>query len=283
MPKKMMLMAGFALATALALPAMAEDKPTATTVVARVNGTDITLGELSVLLEKLPAQYQSMPDDALFKGLLDQAIQQTLLAQSLKGPVSAHDTLVIDTERRAYLAGIALQPVVKAAVTDQALQAAYDARFKDAAPQTEYHAQHILVDSEDKAKDLKAKLDAGGDFAELAKANSTDTGSAANGGDLGWFGTGMMVKPFEDAVVAAKVGEVTGPIKTDFGWHLIKVTETRIAAKPTLDSLKDELTTEIQQNTIDSYLKSLESSAKIEKPGEGLDPKLIRDATLFAQ
>ncbi len=102
-----------------------------------------------------------------------------------------------------------IEGVVKTAVTDEALQAAYDERFKDAAPQTEYNAAHILVQDEAKAKELKTQLDGGADFAELAKANSIDTGSGAMGGDLGWFGLGMMVKPFEDAVVAAEVGKVS--------------------------------------------------------------------------
>ncbi len=195
--------AGFALTTALAAPVWAEGE-TAATVVASVNGTQITLGQMIALRENLPAQYQALPDDVLFKGILDQLIQQETLSQS-KAAMSARDDANVTNDRRSYLSGVVIDGVVKAAVTDATLQAAYDEKFKDAAPQTEYHAAHILVETEEKAKELKAELEGGADFSELAKANSIDTGSGATGGDLGWFGLGMMVKPFEDAVVGAEV------------------------------------------------------------------------------
>jgi peptidyl-prolyl cis-trans isomerase C len=268
-----------AMLLASAAPALAEDM-TADTVVATVNGANITLGQMIVLRGTLSDQYQALPDDVLYKGILEQLVQQAVLEQSLGDKITKRDQIAVENNTRGYLSGIALQAVIKSAVTDEALQAAYDARFKDAAPQTEYHAQHILVADEAKAKDLKAQLDAGADFAELAKANSTDTGSGANGGDLGWFGLGAMVKPFEDAVVAAKVGEVTAPVKSDFGWHLIKVTETRIAAAPPLDELRDQLASEIEQKAIEAHLKTLTDAATITKPGEKFDPKLLRDETL---
>ena len=265
-----------AVALALATPVAAEDM-TADTVVASVNGTDITLGQMIVLRGTLSEQYQALPDDVLFKGILEQLIQQALLEQSLGDKISKRDLIAADNNKRGYLSGVALQAVIKAAVTDDALKAAYDARFKDAAPKTEYHAQHILVATEDEAKAIKTELDGGADFAELAKTKSTDTGSGANGGDLGWFGLGAMVKPFEDAVIAAKVGEVTAPIKSDFGWHLIKVTETRIAAAPPLDDLRDELAAEIEQKAIEAHLKTLTDAATITRPGMEFDPKTLRD------
>jgi peptidyl-prolyl cis-trans isomerase C len=275
--------AGLALSVMVSAPVAAQDDAAATadTVVATVNGTEITLGQLIVLRERLPAQYQSLPDDMLFKGLVDQAIQQAALEQSVGETLSKRDEIAIATDRRSYLAGKALQSVVEAAVTDDALQAAYDARFKDAAPTTEFSAAHILVDSEDKAKELKAQIDGGADFAELAKANSSDTGSAVNGGDLGWFGLGMMVKPFEDAVTAMQPGAVSDPIQTDFGWHLIKLNETRIAAQPTLDELRPELAAEIEQKAVEAHITGLTDKAEVTRPGEGLDPALLRDATLL--
>ncbi|MES2968368.1 MAG: peptidylprolyl isomerase [Pseudomonadota bacterium] len=275
--------AGLALSVMVSAPVAAQDDAAATadTVVATVNGTEITLGQLIVLRERLPAQYQSLPDDMLFKGLVDQAIQQAALEQSVGETLSMRDEIAIATDRRSYLAGKALQSVVEAAVTDDALQAAYDARFKDAAPTTEFSAAHILVDSEDKAKELMTQIDGGADFAELAKANSSDTGSAVNGGDLGWFGLGMMVKPFEDAVTAMQPGAVSDPIQTDFGWHLIKLNETRIAAQPTLDELRPELAAEIEQKAVEAHITGLTDNAEVTRPGEGLDPALLRDATLL--
>ena len=279
MAKAMQFMAGVAFSFALALPATAQDV-TADTVVATVNGTNITLGNMIVARESLPAQYQALPPETLFKGILDQLIQQTALQQSV-ATVTKRDTLQMENDRRAYLSNVALEPAVTAAVTEDAIKAAYDARYAAATPATEYHAAHILVESEEKANDLKAQLDAGANFGELAKANSTDTGSGANGGDLGWFGVGTMVKPFEDAVIAAEVGKVTGPVKTDFGYHLILVQETRAAANPTLDDVREELTQELQQKAVEAKVKEVTDAAKVEKPGEALDPAVLSDATLL--
>lgn len=279
MMKWTQFLASCAVLGALSAPVWAQD-PTADTVVATVNGTNITLGHMIVLRESLPQQYQELPDDVLFKGILDQLIQQTTLEQSIP-QLAKRDTLAIENDRRGYVSGVALQEVVNGAVTDAALQAAYDAKFATAEPAKEYNAAHILVETEEKANELKTQLDGGADFAELAKANSTDTGSGANGGDLGWFGLGMMVKPFEEAVVAAEIGKVSGPVKSDFGFHLILVKETRVAAAPTLDETRDELAAEIERAAVDAHIKSLTDKATIERPGEGLDPTLLRDATLL--
>ena len=286
MAKAMRFFAGAALAAGLALPVLtapvwAEDAPTADTIVATVNGTAITLGHMIIAREALPDQYKALPPDVLFKGILDQLVQQTALDQSMDGKLTRRDTLHLENEERGYVSARALEAVVRGAVTDAALQAAYDARFKDAAPQTEYNAAHILVADEAKAKELLAELEAGADFAELAKTNSTDTGSGAAGGDLGWFGLGMMVKPFEEAVVAAEVGKVAGPVQSDFGFHLILVKETRVAAQPTLDDIRDELATEIEQQAIEAHVTEVTAAAAVETPGEGIDPALLGDLSLL--
>jgi peptidyl-prolyl cis-trans isomerase C len=275
-----------ALGMGLAAPVAAQETaaaPTdlsAATVVATVNGTEITLGHMIVLRDSLPAQYQSLPDDVLFRGILDQLIQQAALEQSMEGKLTTRDRLALENDRRGYLSGAALQAVVAAAVTEESLQAAYDARFKDAAPQTEYNAAHILVETEEQAADLKTQIDGGADFADLARQHSGD-GAAANGGDLGWFGLGMMVKPFEDAVVTLQPGQVGGPIQTQFGWHLVLLKETRIAAAPTLDEVREELAAEIERTAVEAHLQSLTAAATVTRPGEGIDPAALRDLTLL--
>ena len=272
-----------ALLLTVACPVLAQDAvaPTADTVVATVNGTTITLGHMIAVRETLPEQYQSLPDDVLFNGILDQLVQQTALQQSLGTP-SKRDALIVENAARQHLSGVALQGVVTTAVTEEAIKAAYDARFKDMVEQTEYNAAHILVDTEEKAIALKAEIEAGADFAEVARANSTD-GAAANGGDLGWFGLGMMVKPFEDAVVAAEVGKVTGPVKTDFGYHLLLVKETRVAAQPTIDELRDELAAEVEQAAIQAHIATLTEGAAVTRTAEGIDPAILRDGTVLDQ
>ena len=269
----------FTLAFALSSPILAEGQ-SAETVVATVNEVQITLGQMIALRETLPEQYQSMPEDVLFKGIMDQLVQQEVLRQSV-ADLSPRDTASIENDLRGYVSGVAIQAIVQTAVTDEALQAAYDARFKDAVPLTEYNASHILVDTQEAAEKLKTDLAAGADFATLAKANSTDTGSGANGGDLGWFGLGAMVKPFEDAVIAAKVGEVSGPVQSDFGWHLILVKETRVAANPPLDQIRDELATQIENAAIEAKLAELQAAATITREGEGIDPVILKNSALI--
>lgn len=279
----MMKRAGFwsvlALAAMLSGPALAEGE-TADTVVATVNGTQITLGQMIAMKEALPPEYQSLADDVLFKGIYDQLVQQEVLAQSVKD-LGPRALATLENDKRGYVSGLAIQGIVKEAVTDAALQKAYDDRFKDAKPQTEYNAAHILVATEDEATKLKAELAGGADFAELAKAKSTDTGSGANGGDLGWFGPGMMVKPFEEAVVGATVGEVTGPVKTDFGYHLILVKETRVAEKPTLDQLRDELAQEVENAAITAKIAELTKASTVTREGETLDPAILKNSALI--
>ena len=268
-----------ALTAVLAGPALAEGE-TADTVIATVNGTKITLGHMIALRETLPPEYQQLPDDVLFKGIYDQLIQQEVLAQSIT-ELSARTKAIIDNDKRGLVSGIAIEGIVNEAVTDAALQAAYDARFKDAQPQTEYSAAHILVDTKEEADAIKAELAGGADFAELAKAKSTDTGSGANGGDLGWFGLGMMVKPFEDAVVAAKVGEVSDPVQSEFGFHLILVKETRVAEQPTLDQMRDELAAEVENAAINAKIEELTKGATVTREGEALDPAILKKTDLI--
>jgi peptidyl-prolyl cis-trans isomerase C len=280
MAKSHLFLAALALGAALSTTALAQDN-SAATVVAKVNGVEITLGHMIAARAALPEQYKSLPNETLFTGILDQLIQQTALEQTVEGKLKLADQLQLDNSRRDYLSNVALTEVVMGAVTDEALQAAYDERFKDYAPQKEFSAAHILVDAEEKANELKAQLEGGADFAELAKANSTDTGSGANGGDLGWFGLGQMVKPFEDAVVAAEIGKVAGPIKSDFGWHLILVKETRIAEKPTLDAMREELASELQNRAIDAHIKTVTEAATVERMADGVDPALLSDTALL--
>ena len=250
-------------------------------VVARVDGTEITLGHMMVLRENLPAQYQSLPMDVLFNGLLEQLIQQTALEKTMQGKLSKLDILSLENFSRSYVANSALQGVVANVATPQALQLAYDTRVASMAEKTEYRAAHILAASIDEAEALKAELDAGADFAELASRSSIDTGSGTEGGELGWFGIGTMVAPFEAAVISMNVGAVSGPVQTDFGWHLIKLQETRIQTAPSLEEMTPELTAELEQKAVDAYLLTLLNGVNVEKDVEGLDPNLLNDTTLL--
>ena len=271
--------AALAFGAVFAQPTFAQD-PTADTVLATVNGVNITLGDVIVTRDGLPDQYKNLADDVLFKGIVDQLVQQEALMQSLGEKLTKKDTIALVDQRRNYLSNVALAAGIADAVTDAAVQTAYDAQYKNASPSLEYHAAHILVDSEDKAKKLLAEILGGAVFGDVAKANSSD-GSAASGGDLGWFGTGAMVKPFEDAVIAAKVGEVVGPVKTDFGWHLIRVSETRNAALPELAAVRDVLASQIQKDAVAAFIADVTAKATITRTETVIDPALIKDLTLL--
>jgi peptidyl-prolyl cis-trans isomerase C len=286
----MMKLSGFcavlALSAGLGLPLCAETAATpapvtAETVVATVNGVNITMGDVIITREGLPDQYKALPDDQLFKGLVDQLVQQEVLRQSAGETLTPKQTRALAALQRNYLANESLLAGIKDATSDAEIQKAYDAKYAHIDPALEYHAAHILVDSEEKANQLLKEIQGGKDFAEVAKANSTD-GSAATGGDLGWFGLGVMVKPFEDAVVAAKVGEVIGPIKSDFGWHLILVSETRNKAAPALEEVKPQIAAELQKAAIDAFIKAKMDGAKVERPDiTAIDPAAIKDTALL--
>ncbi len=148
--------------------------------------------------------------------------------------------------------------------TEEELKAEYDVRIADL-PKTEFHARHILVDDEAKAKDLIAQIDKGASFEKLATENSKD-GSAKEGGDLGWFMASQMVKPFADALQQLEVGKYTAtPVESDFGWHIIKLEETRAATPPPYESVKPKLGPMVQQKKFEAYLKELVKVSKVER------------------
>ncbi|WP_299152755.1 peptidylprolyl isomerase [uncultured Tateyamaria sp.] len=268
----------FGLLAAMALPAAAED---ANTVVATVNGTDITIGHMIIARATLPPRFQELPDDVLFTGILDQLVQQTLLAQSYEGDLPSRVTLSLENETRSLTAGEELEKLFEGALTDEALQATYDARFADETPGEEYNASHILLETEEEAIAVKAEIDAGADFAETAKEKSTGP-SGPNGGELGWFGTGAMVPSFEAAVITLEPGEVSDPVQTQFGWHVIVLNETRVPDQPTLEEVREELENEIREATVNAYVEELTADAEIDQSGaEGVDPALLKDLTLL--
>lgn len=256
------------------------DEPTAQTVIATVNGTEITLGQMVAARIVLPEQYQQLPDDVLFTGLLNQLIQQQLLADQMTG-VPTKVRFALQNEERSLMASAMIDRVVTDAVTQEALQAAYDAQFAEVEPGTEYNASHLLVATEEEAAAAKARIDAGEDFAALAAELSSDN-TASNGGNLGWFAAGMMVEPFEVAVMALEPGQVSDPVQTQFGWHLIALLETRPTAIPALDDLRAELTATVQQAAVESLLADLEAAADITRPEEGaFDPALVSSIELL--
>jgi len=267
----------------IALPALAQDAPTRDTVVASVNGTDITLGELIAATARLPADYQQLPPEFLFDGMVSQLIQQQLLADTIT-EVPDRVAITLANEERSLLAGEAVNDFLSGTVTEEAIQAAYDAQYNAESAQTEYSAAHILVATEEEAQAVIERLSAGEDFAALAQELSTDTGSGAAGGDLGWFTADMMVEPFGTAVTTLEPGVVSAPVETQFGWHVIRVNESRQQQLPPLDLVRAQIEGELQQAAIEEHLAGLEAEAEITRPEAGaFDPTLINAIEMLGE
>ncbi len=276
-PRLAALAGGFALGLAAA-PLAAQD---ADTVIATVGDTEITIGHMIVARQTLPGQYQQLPDEVLFPGLLDQLIQQNALAQSLETPTKA-TLLTIENQRTGLLAGEALGMAGQDAVTDEAIETAYEERYAAAEPSTEYNASHILVETEEEAQGLIGQLDEGADFGELAREHSTDP-SGPDGGALGWFGPGMMVPEFEEAVMALEAGEVSPPVQTQFGWHVVRLNETRMAEAPPLEEVRGEIADELQQQAVEARIAEVVEQADITREEIEVDPSILSDLSLVAE
>jgi peptidyl-prolyl cis-trans isomerase C len=271
-----------ALTLALAGPGNAENHLAADTVVATVNGTDITLGHMIVLKQRLPAQYQQLPADVLFEGILDQLVQQTLLGESVD-ELSLGSRIVLENESRSLRAAEEIQRITDSAVSEEALQAAYDSAFANVEPETEYNASHILVPTEEEARALIDELAGGADFATLAQEKSTGP-SGPNGGQLGWFGPGAMVAPFEEAVVAMEVGTISEPVQTQFGWHVIRLNETRLKDAPALDDVRGELAENLRREAIESRISELTEGSEIDRVEAGtIDPNVLNDISIVIE
>ncbi|MBF9056425.1 peptidylprolyl isomerase [Rhodobacterales bacterium HKCCA1065] len=273
------LLVSAAISLSLAAPVAAQD---ASTVLATVNGTDITLGHLIAMRAMLPAQYQELPDEVLYNGMLDQLIQQEVVADSLRGSEDARTKLTMENEDRAFLASVAIDAIAFDTIADADVQALYDANFADAGGDLEWNASHILVASEEEAQNLIDQLNDGADFVALAQEFSTGP-SGPNGGALGWFGTGMMVPEFETAVAGLEAGEISAPVQTQFGWHVVKLNESRIAAPPALEDVRADLEEELRRQRVDAYLAELTEAAEITRPEVEIDMSLIRNIDLLTQ
>ncbi len=274
------LLAGAALCAILTAPAFAQDEPNAETVLATVNGNAITLGHLIAMEQMLPAEYRQLPDQVLFEGMLEQLVQQQVLADAAGQNLSTRMQLGLDNERRAYLAAMLMDDVAMAEVSETELQAEYDAQFGSAEPVTEFNASHILLETEEDAQAMITALAEGADFAELAQEHSTGP-SGPNGGQLGWFSAGMMVPEFEQAVFGLEVGGVSEPVQTQFGWHIVLLNDTREQQPPALDEVRAELVDGIRRARVDAQMELLSAAADIERPELDIDPSAIRNGDLL--
>ena len=267
---KKVLLATVALMGALAMPAFAADTAkTSDPVVARVNGEEIHRSDVMRELQMAGPQMQQMPPQIIYPQILQKMIATKVVSQ--KGYA---DGLQNDKEIKQRVKNLEAQVVAEAYVHKQVEPKITDAKIKERyeqlsakfKPQDEVRARHILVKTEAEATDVLKQLKSGTDFAKLAEEKSKDTGSAKQGGDLGYFVHDAMVKAFADAAFAMKVGEVSDkPIKTEFGYHIIKVEDKRKSSPPPIAEVKDQIANQLGQELTNDEVKSLEAKAKIEK------------------
>src|SRR6516225_3327030 len=262
----------FGLATALAGclalaliagPGRAADDP----VLAKVNGVEIRKSDVALAEEELGPSLSQMDPATKNENVLSFLIDMKIVAKA------AEDEKIADTDefkkrltftRNRLLMDSLLGAKGKAATNDDAMKKVYEDASKQISGEQEVHARHILVETEDEAKAVKAELDKGADFAELAKKKSKDPG-ASDGGDLGFFTKDQMVPEFSAVAFSLEPGKISDPVKTQFGWHIIKVEEKRNRKPPEFDQVKGQIETYVTRKAQADYVAKLREAAKIER------------------
>jgi len=283
MQKRLTFLAPLAFLATFSLPAAAQETVTAdpSVVVATVGDTEITVGHMIVAWASLPEQYQGLPDDVLFTGILDQLVQQTALQQQFEGDLPPRVDLQLENERRSLTAGEAINRIMQEPLDEAEVEAAYEQDYGNAEQAPEFNASHILVETEEAALEVVAEIEGGADFAAVAQEKSTGP-SGPNGGRLGWFGTGAMVPEFETAVVALEPGAISAPVQTQFGWHVIKLNETRIQEAPALEDVREEIEMQIRQIRAQAQIEEVTAIAQVDRSGaEGVSPSVIKQTDVL--
>ena len=243
-------------------PVRADDK-----VLAKVNGSEIRQSDVALAVEELGPSLAQMDPATKDENVLAFLIDMKIVAKA------AEDKKVQDADdfkkrlaftRNRLLMDSLLASEGKAATTDEAMKKVYEEASKQISGEQEVRARHILVETEDEAKAIEEELKKGADFAELAKKKSKDPG-ASDGGDLGFFTKEQMVPEFSAAAFALEPGKISDPVKSQFGWHVIKVEEKRNRKPPDFDQVKGQIETYVTRKAQAEYVGKLREAAKVER------------------
>lgn len=266
-----------ALALVAAAPALAQD---ANPVVAKVNGAEIHQSDIAIAEAELGPSLQQMDPATRRENIVSFLIDLKIVAKAAEdkkiGDTPDFKQKLAFTRNRLLMDGL-LEKEGKAAVTDAALKKVYDEAAKQISGEQEVHARHILLETEDEAKEVEAELKKGADFAELAKKKSKDPG-AADGGDLGFFTKEQMVPEFAAAAFALEPGKISAPVKSQFGWHIIKVEEKRARKAPDFAQVKPQLEAFVVRKAQADYVTKLRAEAKVERLDKPKDDPAANDA-----
>jgi len=271
---KTMLVSLLLVAVALFCACTKQGEQKSSAYIAKVGSEVITQEDVNRELKGLPPQIQGMfsgPEGA--EKFADELVKREMLSQEAKKKGFDNDAEYkkkVEEFKKLTLISLLLQKEIeeKSKVTDKDVKDYYEAHKAELTTNNQVRASHILVKNEEEAKKILDQVRKGADFAKIAKEKSIDTGSAKNGGDLGFFSRGQMVPEFENAAFALKQGEVGGPVKTQFGYHIIKVTGKKEGKIVEFDKVKDLLTQKVtaekQKQVFDSYMNELKKSYKVE-------------------
>lgn len=246
--------------------------------VATVNGKPIKLSDIALADEEMGQALASLPEEKRFQYLLSMLIDRRIVAEAAAAKKMQDDPMV--KRREAYFDEKVMRDVywvqlMRDKVGEKAVKAYYDENIAKAEAPTEAHAAHILVGTKAEADKIEAEIKAGKSFEDEAKAVSKDS-SAANGGDLGWFKKDDMVPEFGDAVFALKPGQISAPVKTQFGWHVIKLIATRKAPKPSFEEAHDGIMRTLVRSEGNKIMEGLRKAAKIEIVGaDNAQPQMV--------
>ena len=260
-----------ALALLVGSPARADD---ANPVLAKVNGVEIHQSDVTLAEEELAPSLAQMDPATKKENVLAFLIDMKIVAKAAEDKKIAEQAdfkKKLDFARNRLLMDNLLAAEGKAALTDEAMKKVYDDAAKQISGEQEVHARHILVQTEDEAKAIKAELDKGADFAKLAKEKSKDPG-ASDGGDLGFFTKEQMVPDFSKVAFALEPGKISDPVKTQFGWHIIKVEEKRARKAPGFDQVKPQIEQFVTRKAQAEYVAKLRETAKVERLSKPADP-----------
>ena len=264
------LCAALAVLGMLTAGALAQSDP----VVAKVNGVEVKESDLKAAEDDIGAQLPPMAADAKRDYLITYVADMILVskaAEAKKLGDNAEFKKKLELARTKLLMEALLQSEAKSSVTEAAMRKVYDEATKEMASEQEVSARHILVESEDEAKTIAADLKKGSDFAAIAKEKSKDPGSKETGGDLGFFGKDQMVPEFAETAFKLDKGQTSDPVKSQFGWHIIRVDDKRAKQPPEFDKVKDQIETYVQRKAQADLIQNLRADAKIEKIGEKTD------------
>ncbi len=251
-----------------------------TAIVAKVNGDTITGADLLEVRSSLRPPANQMPIDAVYGQLQDRLIDSKLVLEVAKKAKLADDKEVKEKIAKAadrIIQDTYLTREVGAKVTAAVVEARYKKLAAEYKPEKELKARHILVATEAEAKAIAEQLKKGGDFAKIAKEKSTDKGSGEKGGDLGYFTPEQVVEPFSKTAFALKDGEVSAPVQSQFGWHIIQAQSRRDTKMPPLDEVKPDIQRMVADEMLTDMFTKLRKDAKIER--FGIDGKPVVAAT----